>query len=438
MINLSRRIAQQHDVLLIKIIHGWKDFVELHDYDKLLDVYDSFLAIDYSAHKYMEEQIKTMGYLASAIFKKETREDDFTQAEKHALAITEMTPPIQTTISYSIHAIKSSEAFCHLVRLFRNIIRANEGDTKASLRKAWLESKAMSESIAKIDPLNKFALKTEILHSLISEDLLSTQKACKRLKEQSLGAPLIGRFINNVEKWLLESKRLKGRRFLVRVGISESDPWERLFRKIVYTNIHHDLDRHIAGMDAVVFVEGVSDAKILEQIAQKLVPDKKLLFMDVEGFTNMNYYSEAKLAKKLGVPLFALFDGDTTTIRKKKQVKDRLIEQVTLSDDHVLALKKNSIEDYLLIPTAIGRAFPLVSKSVEYVDAFLKTRKTRRNKKEVLRALFSQLGLGKYDYKKAMSIASEIRLSEIDEEIRRIFDIIVKRAQNTYHQELAE
>lgn len=298
LINLSKRIAQQYNVLPMKIIHKWKDFVELHDYDKLLDVYHSFLAIDYSAHRHLEEQIRTMGHLASAIFKKETRENEFTESEQHALAIIELTPPIQTLISYSIHAIKSSEAFCHLVHLFRHIINANEGDTKASLRRAWLESQAMSESIARIDPLNKFALKTEILYSLISEDPLRTQKACKRLKGQSWDAPLINQFVNNVEKWLLESERLKGRRFLVRVSINESDPWERLFRRIIYTEIYNDLDRHIAGADAVVFVEGVSDAKILEQFAQKLISDQKILFMDVEGFTNMNYYSEAKTSQE--------------------------------------------------------------------------------------------------------------------------------------------
>lgn len=128
-----------------------------------------------------------------------------------------------------------------------------------------------------------------------------------------------------------------------------------------------------------------------------------------------------------------MFDGDTTTVKKKRRVKNRLIEQVTLPESNVLTLKKNSIEDYLLIPTAIRSAFPFVSKSVKYIDAFFKTRKTKRNKKEVLETLFTQLGLGKYDYEKATAIVSKIKLSEIDEEIKRIFDLIAKRGKpHTY------
>jgi len=428
LMNLSKRVAQQYNVLPIQVIHGWKEFVETHDYARLLEVYRFFLAIDYAEHTYVEKHLKTIGHLASAIFKREGRNSEFDEAENNALAIGELIQPIPIGTSYSDQAqsIQSSLAMCHLVRLFRHVLNASELDAEAPLKEALLESQAMSANITENDPFNKFALKTEILYSLTSGNLVRAKKACKKLKEQSSCAPLLVTFVDKVESWVSESVKQEGRRFLIslRFDTNEYDPWEKLFKKIVFAEGNKDLERHITSADAIVIAEGVTDAKVLEQFAQKLAPEKKIHFMDAEGFANMNYYSNARLAKSLRVPLFVVFDGDTSTVSKKKKIKEKLVKQITLPDDHVLTLKMNSIENYLLVPTAIKRAFSSVSKSTEGVEAFFKARGTKRGKKKVLNDLFRQLGLGKYDQEKAVQIASEMKISEIDEEIKTILSFI--------------
>lgn len=423
--NLSKHIAQKHKVLTIQTVHGWKDFVETHNYDRLLDVHNSFLAIDYSEHRYVEEYVRTIGHLSIAVFKTESKEDEFDKAENHALAITDFTPPTETLMSYLAQAIQSSEAMYHLVRLFRHIMEANEVDIVAPLKRARLESRAMSATIPEIDPLNNFALKTEILYSLITGDRAQTQKACKRLKDRSSHETSVCRLGNNVEKWLSESDRLKGRRFLIRVDTSEADPWERLFKKIVHAKANEDLDKNIVGADAIVFVEGISDTKILGQFAKTLVPGRKILFMDVVGFTNMKYYSEARIAEKLRVPLFVLFDGDTSAVQTKKRIKELVVRRITLPKTHMLTLERNSIEGYLLVPNAIKKAFPSIQKTTKDIEAFLRGKRTKRNKRQVLGELFDQLGLGKYDYEKGLSIASKLSAPEIDEEIKEIFHRIL-------------
>lgn len=323
LMNLSKRVAQQYNVLPIKVIHGWKEFVETHDYGRLLEVYRFLSAIDYAEHTYVEKHLKTIGHLASAIFKREDRNSEFDEAENNALAIGELIQPIPIGTSYSDQAqsIQSSLAMCHLVRLFRHILNASELDAEAPLKEALLESQAMSANITKNDPFNKFALKTEILYSLTSGNLVRAKKACKKLKEQSSCAPLLVTFADKVESWVSESVKQEGRRFLIslRFDANEYDPWKKLFKKIVFAEGNKDLERHITSADAIVFAEGVTDAKVLEQFAQKLVPDKKIHFMDAEGFTNMKFYSEARLAKSFRAPLFIVFDGDTSTVSKKKK-----------------------------------------------------------------------------------------------------------------------
>jgi hypothetical protein len=101
------------------------------------------------------------------------------------------------------------------------------------------------------------------------------------------------------------------------------------------------------------------------------------------------------------------------------------MSQITLPENHVFTLKKNSIENYLLVPAAIKRAFPSVSKSVDEIRMFLKERDTTRNKKQVLDDFFKDVGLGKYDHEKASLIASKMKKSEIDHEIVAILNQIV-------------
>ena len=244
-----------------------------------------------------------------------------------------------------------------------------------------------------------------------------------KLKEVALEAPLIQKFVQRVESWCLESKRLKGRRFLLslKIDVNNLDPWERLFNKLIVMEMIKDAKKHIVGADVIVFVEGITDAKVFEKFAKKLVPQHKIVFMEVEGFTNMHYYSEAKLTKSLNIPTFVIFDGDTSTIERKRKIKNKLVELISLPEEHIITLKKNSIEDYLLVPSAIKRTFPSIPKSVEKIDVYFKKRKNDRNKKRVLENLFREMGLGKYDHEKASSIASKMKVSEIDQEIVSIF-----------------
>jgi len=107
------------------------------------------------------------------------------------------------------------------------------------------------------------------------------------------------------------------------------------------------------------------------------------------------------------------------------KLRELIIKQTSIPEDFIITLRKNSIEDYLLVPAAIKRAFPSVSMSVEEISAFFESRKNKRDKKKVLDDLFNKLGLGGYNSEKARIIASKMEISEIDKELKIIFKRIL-------------
>lgn len=99
-----------------------------------------------------------------------------------------------------------------------------------------------------------------------------------------------------------------------------------------------------------------------------------------------------------------------------------LKQKINLPEENVTTLNRNSIEDYILVPHAIKRAFPTIPLSEIEIQKFFEENKTKRNKKNVLDALFKRAGLGKYNAEKAAAIASAMTVSEIDPEIKSLLN----------------
>lgn len=104
--------------------------------------------------------------------------------------------------------------------------------------------------------------------------------------------------------------------------------------------------------DVIVFVEGESDVEIFKEFAEKLKPTLNVCFIDSEGFGSMDYYANEKItrSKRLQIPVFIVFDGDTETDSKKKAQKEKIFDKIQLPLERIKTLDKLKIEDYLLIP----------------------------------------------------------------------------------------
>jgi predicted ATP-dependent endonuclease of OLD family len=187
-----------------------------------------------------------------------------------------------------------------------------------------------------------------------------------------------------------------------------------------------DLKRNVAGSKALVFVEGETDLLVFKTFKDKIRPNERIYFIEIEGFTNYKYYAESKITKKLKIPTYLIFDGDIRQTKKKRIINN--LNRLSIPTNHIYTLRKNSIENYLLNPKALYRAYHKKGVSEEVIQEFLARTKNKNNKKQVLQSLFNQLKLGSYNKKAAEKIAAEIEVNEIDPEIVTLLKRIMKLA----------
>jgi predicted ATP-dependent endonuclease of OLD family len=198
------------------------------------------------------------------------------------------------------------------------------------------------------------------------------------------------------------------------------------------TNVYRLIDElgvkagDILDFDTLVFVEGETDLRVFSAFKQNLhiVREKNIGFIDAGGWTSMEYFANAKILKSLKPPrnIYAIFDGDT---EKNQKIKKRLLEELNIKEENIITLKESSIEAYLLVPSAIKRAFPDISLSQQEISKIIEDGKTKQNKKELLNYILKTGNIGSYDKEKAEIIAKIMTENEINDEIKsRIFDRI--------------
>jgi len=176
----------------------------------------------------------------------------------------------------------------------------------------------------------------------------------------------------------------------------------------------------------IVFVEGEDDVKIFKSISLALSKNSHLNvgFIDAEGWHSMAYYVNAKVlkSKNIKVNIFAVFDGDTELEEKQKKTKDRLIKELSIDESHIITLKENSIEGYLLVSSAIKRAFPQINLSEKEIEKFIDDHRGKKNRKEVLNLLFKRGGMFSYNGDMGVQIIQAMHQGEINPELKNIIE----------------
>jgi len=290
-------------------------------------------------------------------------------------------------------------------------------ETPDNMRKAYIASLVLEEILTKTDPLNIFAVKTEILYELMRGNTVKASKLCEKLSYCPDPNGKIKSYTQYAMNWIEVCRNETERRYVHQQDFhyEGNDIWMQILHSYIQKFMEADLMKNISGSKAVVFVEGETDVLVLNQFAAKLFPSIKISFIDIEGYTNYQSYIEAKMTRELRIPCYIIFDGDT----KEKEKEDLInrFEKLSLSREFAYTLRKNSIEDYLLIPRAIKHAYPDISLSVRNIEEFLQKAKNKKNKKILLRALFKKGGLGAYNKNAASLIASKIEKSEIETEL---------------------
>jgi predicted ATPase len=180
--------------------------------------------------------------------------------------------------------------------------------------------------------------------------------------------------------------------------------------------------------DAVVFIEDRLGPQIYDVWAKKQGLGGRVQFIGAEGWNNMEYFANAKVigSRRVKTQVFVIFDGDTERGDKNKKIKQRLIGELQLPDNHVFNLGQSEVEGYLLDPTAILDAFPELPRAVskDKLEEFLVAFRGRRDQKRAFDELFKTYRLGRFSAQRAAQIARSMKATPKD--LVSIFQVIRK------------
>jgi hypothetical protein len=147
--------------------------------------------------------------------------------------------------------------------------------------------------------------------------------------------------------------------------------------------------------DAIVFVEDEESIPIYEAWAKKFGFKIKLQFLDTEGACTLSYYANSRIAmsKFVHTLVFAVFGSGAAAIDEQSTYQ-KIIRQLELPPDQVVTLDCPHIEDYLLDPKAILKAFPAISLPEPDLQARLAVAETG---KKTLRKLFAEFKISQFE-----------------------------------------
>jgi hypothetical protein len=184
--------------------------------------------------------------------------------------------------------------------------------------------------------------------------------------------------------------------------------------------------------DALIFIEDKNGASIFEGWAKQVGLDGRVQFVGAEGWNNMNYFANAKIirSRRVRTQVFVIFDGDTERGPRSRKIKERLVTELELPEDHILTLAQSEVEGYLLSPKPILAAFPGLARimSEEELEKFLVPYRGRRNQRGALEELFKVSGIGHYDSAAGTKIAQQLK--DVPADIKSFLLSVSKSIQN--------
>lgn len=188
--------------------------------------------------------------------------------------------------------------------------------------------------------------------------------------------------------------------------------------------------------DAVVFVEGRSDKRILKEFCRKLGVDpheKGIAFVELEGKENLKRdgRSLVKLLCSFDIPYLFVVDSDDQT---PEEAVGELLDNINRSDgggwwetspENFHAWKEYSIESYLLDAKILARGEEFAIDSEE-IEEIISEHEQIGDKAEVLEEIYQEaldINEGETGYSKdrdGMYIANRMEAGEVPSEVREV------------------
>jgi hypothetical protein len=416
-----KRMINEYDLLTIKIDLLWIDFVDTQNFSYLTQIHEIMRKIDLEKFPHRKHLFVPIDLLVQSILYQEKVVQNIEKAQEILLdSISEGV----TLHTYAQPSIRTTEAFYYLLEMFKHLLEWQE--KTENIKKAYFASLVLAETLLKIDPILIMSIKTRILYKVLNNDLKDASSLCKRLASYEDPEAYIKQFLDITKRWIEICLMEDERKYIYQheFQYKGKDIWIQILLDFIHKSMEDDLTKNIAGSKALVFVEGITDLLVLKTFKDKIRPNERINFIDIEGYANYKYYAESKVIKKLRIPTYLIFDGDTRQTKKRRIIKD--LNRLSIQTSHIYTLKQNSIENYILKPKSINRAYSKKGLSEKDIKEFFAKTKNKKNKKQVLQWLFNRFKLGSYGKKAAEQIAIKTKVNEIDPEITQLLKRIMK------------
>ena len=425
---LGERIAKKYNLLSIMIAVWWTKFVDTQNFSYLNKIHENMRDRSIEAISRSNYLAIPIDLLVESILYQEQIDQNIERAQKIMLDSTAEGATLQ---AYTKSSLRTTEGFYHILDMFRELLKY-QGKIE-NIKKAYISALILNEVLAPADPLLIMSLKTRIVYHLLNNKVETASNHCKKLSSYEDPEGCIRQFLDITMKWTeiclkkeaIEAWKKEERKYIYQheFQYKGKDVWIKILLSFIHRSMEDDLNRNIASSKALVFVEGVTDLLVLKTFKDKIQPNERIYFVDIEGFSNYRYYAESKIVKELKIPCYLIFDGDTRQEKRQQIIKDLKRRSIAIS--HIYTLERNSIENYLLKPQSILRAYSEKGLNEKDIQGFFVKAENRKNKKLVLQALFDQFKLGAYDKKTAERIAINTKVNEIDTELIQLLKKIM-------------
>lgn len=431
LLDIAEKMAAKYDLPSIKVDLWWGRFVESQDFTYLFKIHETVKRIDFEKFPYRKYTAFSIDLLIQALLYEQDVESKISKAQE--LVLDGSSEGDRRTV-YATQSVQTAQVLYYVFEIFKGLLMSTK--SPENLKKAYYASLVLEEILAKTDTINIIALKTKILYELVEGNFSIASKLCKELSCYPDPQGKVKLYMEFALRWIEICTNEPERRYVhqEKFHYDGNDIWMRSLVSFVRDSMEDDLSKSVSGSKAIVFVEGETDVLVLKEFARKLFPNTKISFIDVEGYTNYQYYMEAKITRELKIPCYLILDGDTTEEKKSNLIKR--FGKLSISKESICTLQKNSIEDYLITPRAIKNAFPNTSLSEQNIKKFLQKNKYKKNKKLVLQALFLKGGLEAYDKNSAERIARKIEKHEIETELVQLITKICNLQKIAYKKSL--
>ena len=272
LLDIAEEMAIEYDLPSIKLDLWWAKFVSSQDFSYLPKIHEAAGQIDFERFPYLKYTAFPIDLLAQALLFEEDVESKIKQAQEFVL---DGSSEAVTQSIYVNQSIQTAQALFAVFEVFRQLLMSTK--CRDNLAHAHYFSLVLRGIVPKTDVINVIALKTEILYKLTRQDFSAASTLCKELScypDPQGNNKVYKEFALN---WIKICRNEPERRYVYQKAFHHvgNDIWMRIFLSFIQESMEDDLSQSISGSKAIVFVEGETDALVMEEFASKLFPGIK-------------------------------------------------------------------------------------------------------------------------------------------------------------------